>query len=404
MKRIFVPTQTGSDWQRLLAKPTIHWRAGRSAMTAAACWEAAGDRLPPEMSSLLDGTNDANLLNLRLVAAIPEWEVPLPGGSRSSFTDVLALARNEAGLCAIAAEAKAGEPFGPTVAEKCVDASGGQLERLEHLQSRLGVRFDPTVRYQLLHRTVSAILTAEEFHAKTAIMMVHAWNATDDQRRDFGEFMKAMDARLIAPGVACVDRFLAPRLYLAWCEGNPEFASQELPTIPSSQGLLTALHFAADKHRMQRRKDPEASPYINHPIAVAQLLAECGVNDAATLTAAILHDTIEDTETSYEELVRHFGQRVADIVMEVTDDKNLPKEERKRLQVEHAQHMSRAGALVKLADKTCNIRDMAACPPTDWQLQRREEYFDWAAAVVERLPRSNEPLEARFRDAMELRP
>lgn len=375
MKRIFVPTQTGSDWQRLLAKPSLHWRAGRSAMTAAACWEAAGDRLPPEMSSLLDGTNDANLLNLRLLAAIPEWEVPLPGGRRSSFTDVLALARNEAGLCAIAVEAKAGEPFGPTVAEENADPSEGQAARLEYLQSLLGIKFDGGVRYQLLHRTASAILTARDFHAGTAIMMAHAWNATDEQRHDFRIFADALCARPLAPGVVCVDRFLAPRLYLAWCDGNPEFASRELPTVLSAQGLLTALHFAADKHRMQRRKDPEASPYINHPIAVAQLLTECGVNDAATLNAAILHDTIEDTETSYDELVLRFGRTVADIVMELTDDKSLPKEECKRLQVEHAPHMSRAGALVKLADKTCNIRDMAACPPARWPLQRRQEYF-----------------------------
>lgn len=234
MKRIFVPTQTGSDWQRLLAKPAIHWRAGRSAMTAAACWEAAGDRLPPEMSSLLDGTNDVNLRNLRLLAAIPEWEVPLPGGRRSSFTDVLALARNEAGLCAIAVEAKAGEPFGPTVAEKRADPSEGQAARLEYLQSLLGVEFSPCVRYQLLHRTASAILTAQEFHAGTAIMMVHAWNATDDQRNDFRVFVDAMHARVIAPGVGVVERSFGPRLYLAWCDGNPEFASRELPTIASS--------------------------------------------------------------------------------------------------------------------------------------------------------------------------
>jgi len=404
MKRIFVPTQTGSDWQRLLAKPSLHWSVGRSAMTAAACWETAADKLPQEISALLDATKEAPLLNLRLIAAIPEWEVPLPGGSRSSFSDVLALARNDSGLCAIAVEAKAGEDFGPTVQEKRSDASAGQLARLEYLQSLLGAKFDASVRYQLLHRTASAILAAQEFHAGTAIMLVHAWKATDEQRHDFRVFSQALCARLVAPGVACVDRFAGPSVYLAWCDGDPQFALEELPSAPSARGLLTALHFAADKHRMQRRKDPDASPYINHPIAVAQLLADSGVSDAVTLGAAILHDTIEDTETSYEELIEKFGPKVADTVMEVTDDKSLPKQERKRLQVEHASRMSRSAALVKLADKTCNLRDMAAFPPESWSLQRRQEYFDWAAAVVQRLPRVNEKLDRAFEEAMRARP
>src|SRR5687768_9685537 len=111
MKRIFVPTQSGTDWQRLLAKPTLHWKQGYSAMTAAACWEEAGDKLPPEISALLDATQEPTLQGLKLLAAIPEWETPLPGGQRSSFTDILAVTRNELGLCVIAVEAKVNEDF-----------------------------------------------------------------------------------------------------------------------------------------------------------------------------------------------------------------------------------------------------------------------------------------------------
>ncbi|MEO7337706.1 MAG: HD domain-containing protein, partial [Caldimonas sp.] len=131
--------------------------------------------------------------------------------------------------------------------------------------------------------------------------------------------------------------------------------------------LLSAISFAAGKHRNQRRKDVEAGPYINHPLELAHVLAtEGGVTDVETLIAAVLHDTVEDTQTTYDELVQHFGRTVADVVQEVTDDKNLLKEQRKERQVEHAPHLSERAALVKLADKTCNLRDVANNPPAGW--------------------------------------
>lgn len=151
--------------------------------------------------------------------------------------------------------------------------------------------------------------------------------------------------------------------------------------------LIDAVAFAAGKHSTQRRKDVVASPYINHPIAVASLLAvEAGVSDLTTLQAAILHDTVEDTETSFEELVERFGVEVADIVMEVTDDKALPSSERKQLQIAHAHKKSNSAALVKIADKTCNLRDLANSPPGDWSVDRQREYYDWAKKVVDALP------------------
>ena len=130
--------------------------------------------------------------------------------------------------------------------------------------------------------------------------------------------------------------------------------------------VIGAVEFAAKKHRMQQRKDTDASPYINHPIALMHVLCiDGGITDPAILAAAALHDTIEDTETTGEELERESGSTIASLVAEMTDDKSLPKAESKRLQIEHASHMSREGTLVKLADKICNLRDMATSSPAD---------------------------------------
>ena len=161
--------------------------------------------------------------------------------------------------------------------------------------------------------------------------------------------------------------------------------------------LLRAIHFAADKHRDQKRKGADASPYINHPIEVAELLARIGgVGDLVSLQSAVLHDTVEDTEATLEELDEHFGPDVAALVAEMSDDKSLPKQERKRLQVEHAPQLSRAAKEIKLADKICNVRDIRHDPPEKWDLKRRLEYLDWTAEVVEGCRGTNAPLEDRY--------
>ena len=161
--------------------------------------------------------------------------------------------------------------------------------------------------------------------------------------------------------------------------------------------FVKALAFAADKHRGQKRKGVDASPYINHPIALADVLVnEGGVTDLTVLCAAILHDTVEDTQTTPQELAERFGEQVAGIVMEVTDDKSLDKAVRKRLQIEHAPHLSHEARLVKLADKICNLRDMLASPPAGWPTARKQEYFDWAAGVVAGMCGAHPGLEARF--------
>ncbi len=181
--------------------------------------------------------------------------------------------------------------------------------------------------------------------------------------------------------------------------------TRQFQDLPDLALIFRALSFAARKHRDQRRKDPQASPYINHPIALAHVLCnEGGVHDPVVLCAAILHDTLEDTETTRDELAREFGEEIARIVGEVSDDKELPAEERKRRQVEAAAGASEAAKLVKLADKICNLRDIAASPPVGWSLARRQRYFDWAKAVVDRMRGVHPGLEAVFDDAYGRRP
>jgi len=160
--------------------------------------------------------------------------------------------------------------------------------------------------------------------------------------------------------------------------------------------ILEAARFAASKHHGQFRKGSDPEPYIVHPLEVAQLLARVGnVEDTDVLIAALLHDTIEDTETTEDEIAERFGGRVASIVLEVTDDKSLPKERRKELQVEHAPHLSHEAKQLKMCDKISNIRDILTNPP-DWPLERKVEYVDWGERVFAGLRGANEALEDHF--------
>jgi hypothetical protein len=162
--------------------------------------------------------------------------------------------------------------------------------------------------------------------------------------------------------------------------------------------VARALDFAARKHRDQRRKGASAEPYINHPAEVARLVAEAtGGRPLAVLLAALLHDTVEDTQTTLDELEREFGTDVAALVAEVTDDKRLPKAERKRLQVEHAGTRSSGAKLIKIADKTSNLRSLLESPPTDWDLQRPARVLRVGEARGGRLPRREPEARARVR-------
>ena len=164
--------------------------------------------------------------------------------------------------------------------------------------------------------------------------------------------------------------------------------------------LAEAYRFAADRHVGQRRKGEAAEPVVNHLAEVADLVARAtGGRDVDVVVAAVLHDTVEDTDTTFEELAGCFGERVAALVAEVTDDKTLPLAERKRLQVENAVHASRGAKLIKIADKTSNLRAMAESPPRDWSAARRAAYLDWGRQVVDNCRGIDRWLEDQFDEA-----
>jgi guanosine-3',5'-bis(diphosphate) 3'-pyrophosphohydrolase len=165
--------------------------------------------------------------------------------------------------------------------------------------------------------------------------------------------------------------------------------------------LLKSLSFSAEKHRNQRRKDEQASPYINHPIKVVDTMWRIGqVRHMPALAAAVLHDTIEDTSATPLEIRDMFGDEVLKLVLEVSDDKSLPSQTRKQLQIEHAPLLSEAAKQIKLADKICNVYDVSHSPPKNWSLQRIQEYLEWCGKVVAGLRGTNPALEAMFDEVL----
>ena len=171
-----------------------------------------------------------------------------------------------------------------------------------------------------------------------------------------------------------------------------------------SNQLLDAITMASFAHRHQFRKDGK-TPYVSHVYRVMTILRHVfEATDERILIAAVLHDTIEDTDTTADDLRQAFGAEVAAVVEQVTDDKALPKAERKRLQVEHAASISDRAKRVKLADKICNLRDVAQTPPAEWSIERRREYFDWAKLVIDRLRGVDVQLERIFDAAYSARP
>jgi (p)ppGpp synthase/HD superfamily hydrolase len=166
--------------------------------------------------------------------------------------------------------------------------------------------------------------------------------------------------------------------------------------------VMRATDAAARWHVHQRRKGSAQEPYVNHLLEVASLVTQAtDGTDTDVVIAALLHDAVEDQNVSAEAIASEFGKRVADIVMEVTDDKSLPKEVRKRLQIESAPNKNREAKLIKLADKTSNVRAVADSPASDWSVERRSEYVDWAKRVVAGLRGTNQWLEQQFDEAVE---
>jgi guanosine-3',5'-bis(diphosphate) 3'-pyrophosphohydrolase len=172
--------------------------------------------------------------------------------------------------------------------------------------------------------------------------------------------------------------------------------------VGNSAKILMAASFAAEKHTGHKRKGSDGQPYINHPLEVANLLVNVGkVDDPEMVVAALLHDTVEDTDVSVEEIAERFGEKVAGYVRELTDDKSLAKAERKQLQVEHAPHLSHGAKQIKIADKISNITDVIDNPPEGWDLKRRKEYVEWGEKVVAGLRGANADLEQLFDEVVD---
>ncbi len=201
-------------------------------MSAAACWEENEPKLPGEITNVLEASGDKSLTSLELLAAIPEWEVDLPGGTRPSQTDILAITRNKLGLVILGVEAKVDEPFGPTLGEKKTNPSAGQLERITYLERKLGCAspLEDRIRYQLLHRTVSAILTARSFHAGIAVMLVHSFSPDSRWREDFEAFAVAVGGKHLTDDLYEIELSEGPRLIIGWCKGAEKYLSVELPS------------------------------------------------------------------------------------------------------------------------------------------------------------------------------
>lgn len=230
MKRIVVSTESASDWKRLLAKPDLHWKRGYSAMTLALSWESAHPGVPPEIASSLEAADEPLLLGLELLLAIPEYKVDLPGGTRPSQTDVLALMRGDGGLVVVAVEGKVDEPFGPTVGEKHAEHSEGVEKRIAWMESLLGLGPVPdSVRYQLLHRTASALVAAQQFNACAAVMLVQSFSPTGLWLDDFEAFVALFGATAQAGGVVRLGEQTDIPLYAAWVAGDQRFREQTAP-------------------------------------------------------------------------------------------------------------------------------------------------------------------------------
>lgn len=233
MSKILIPSRGAEDWQRLLAEPERHWRSGYSAKALAHCWEAA-DGFPPSVQAIFDGSRFEAFHRLEMLLGIPEHRVPLPGGRRASQADLFVLARAKDGLAAIAVEGKVAEPFGPFVrewiaptpssveGEPDVAPSEGKRERLAFLSSNLGLAADDVAdaRYQLVHRSVSALIEARRFAARHAVMLVHSFSERDDSFADYERFAAMLG------GDAKRDELVTARvpgdvpLYLSWASGD----------------------------------------------------------------------------------------------------------------------------------------------------------------------------------------
>jgi len=218
MRKIYIPVTNPEQWAQFLSEPLKHWKTGYSARTLAYCWQEANG-FPESVLNVL--TKAEPFKDLEMILAIPERQVPLPGGTRPSQNDLWVLARCNSGLVSIAVEGKVSEPFGPTVGEWLSEASPGKQERLDYLRAKLDIQPPPNhIRYQLIHRTASAIIEAERFHAKHAILLIHSFSMSDEWFEDYKKFAMLFNASVGIDEVKSVGLRSNIELHLAWVRGE----------------------------------------------------------------------------------------------------------------------------------------------------------------------------------------
>jgi hypothetical protein len=224
MARILAFTSGPLDWRALLAQPEKQWRTGYSARTLAHCWEAV-DGLPPEVGRALSTASDPRLAGIVPLLAVPEFKVPLPGGQRSSQNDIFVLAKSDSGPVSIMVEGKVGETFGPTLAEWLVDASPGKQTRLAFLCSAIGLAAEPPggIRYQLLHRTASAVMVGEQFRAAAAILLVHSFSRERAGWADYQAFLRLFGVDAVQDTVQSLPGASKVPLFASWVTGDSQF-------------------------------------------------------------------------------------------------------------------------------------------------------------------------------------
>ena len=224
MPRILAFTSGPQDWQALLADPEKHWKSGYSARTLAHCWEAA-DGFPSEVGLPFTQCTEPLLANLTPLLAVPEFKVSLPGGVRASQNDIFVLARSSSGPVSIMVEGKVNESFGPTLDEWCSEASPGKEERLSFLLRSLGLGAVPAgaIRYQLLHRAASAIITGEQYRATAAVLLIHSFSQERAGWSDYQAFIRLFGVEAAVGSVQRLGSASSIPLFGVWVVGNPSF-------------------------------------------------------------------------------------------------------------------------------------------------------------------------------------
>lgn len=224
MARILIPAIDAEEWKRFLAEPDKQWKKGFSARALAYCWQDS-EGLPSNVQSVFAKSTFEVFKNFELLLAIPEHQVPLPGGSRPSQSDIWVLGRGKGELVSIAVEGKVSEPFGPTIREWLQDESSGKKDRLYFLLNKLGLpaQIDETIRYQLLHRTASAIIEAHRFNAIHAMMLVHSFSQTEEWLEDYDRFVSLFGGKAIVNSITSVGKRNGISLYFGWVRGEKRY-------------------------------------------------------------------------------------------------------------------------------------------------------------------------------------